>query len=339
MSSNYIVKAKQDIPGNVLSLTLAPETTKDKIDHDAGQYVTVGFKRRGRKTPVRSFSIVSDPRSDELQVAMRTQGNFTSAMRDVQVGDIVYVQGPFGEFVVNPSYDRTIVMLAGGIGITPFISMLRYVTSTNMPVSVTLLYSCRSLSEAPFYDEILQLQRRNPNLRVVFFVTNGQGESAEGATVVHSTISEEHLQKVTGGNFAGITYFACGPKGFMNTMERTLMKNGVRGDRIVTESFAQSSKLFSGQGWTPQSITYALSAGLVVAGAAGIMLLDLIRAVPKLASANSATTSTSTTTETPDTAATTSPTTSTTTTPTTTPAPTTTVTPTYTYQQPVSRQS
>jgi len=187
--AKYIVKDKARAGRNVLLLSLQPEQSHDAITYNAGQYVSIGFKRGGRRTPMRSFSVVSSPKdTSTLQVAMRVQGNFTGVASQVEVGDAAYVQGPFGNFIINPDYDENIIMMAGGIGITPFISMLRYATEASLPVNITLLYSCRSQDDIPFYDELLQLQRRNPNLRILFFVTGGVSWCLEYAALVRCVI-------------------------------------------------------------------------------------------------------------------------------------------------------
>ena len=282
---NYAVSAITSLNHNVMLVSLEPQTPDDIIAYTAGQYLALGFTRNGRKTPMRSFSIVSSPTGGtELQVSMRVQGNFTSAASELTVGDEVFVQGPFGSFTINPYYDKRIVMMAAGIGITPFISMLRWAAETSLAVPITLLYSCRTAADMAFYQEILALQQSNANLEVGFFVT---GANDGPANFVKGPIREAHIQRLTEGEYAGSTYFICGPKGFMQAQESALLHQGVDASRVITESFTQSSKLFSFNGWGASKLTYAFAGLLVLVGVGGIMALDLLRAVPKLASAQS----------------------------------------------------
>lgn len=284
---HFVLAQKNLIGRDVLLLTLEPQSPDDVLEFEAGQYVAIGFKRNGRRTPVRSFSIVSSPRdTSKLEVAMRIQGGFTATAKELHEGDPVYVQGPFGDFTVNPDYDRRVVMLAGGIGITPFMSIVRWAAEVSLPVPITLLYSCRHQADIPFYTELLALQRRNPNFRVAFFITSGAIVPEAGVSIVPGSIEPTHLEQITNGEFRGVTYFTCGPVGFMKTQEKTLRNHEVPADRIISESFAQSSKLFGGERWSPTSLTYAFATILLLAGVGGIMLLDLLRSVPAFANDN-----------------------------------------------------
>lgn len=284
--SQFEVTYTKDLGQRVRLLSLRPKSRSDCFDYEPGQYVAIGFRRFGRRTPMRCFSIVSSPTQPELQVAMRVSGSFTKTSLEVKAGDDVYVQGAFGEFVLNPGYDNRVVMAAGGIGITPFISMLRWATEKNMQTQFTLLYSCKTQTDIPFYEELLDLQQRNPNIQVVFFITGNETLVAEpGIVKIAGSINGNHLEKVTGGVTRGVTYFLCGPKGFMTGIEKSLVNIGVTPDRIVTESFTQSSKLSFFSGWTPSSLTYAFAAILMVVGVGGVMLVDLARSVPRLVSA------------------------------------------------------
>src|SRR5581483_4981754 len=102
--------------------------------------------------------------------AMRPHGRFTSQIAHLEAGTDVRVQGPFGGFTIDPDYDHQIVMLAAGIGITPFMSMLRHAAETGLTNPILLLYTTKSSSDIPFYEEILALKRRLPRFRVFFLV-------------------------------------------------------------------------------------------------------------------------------------------------------------------------
>lgn len=276
---------------------------------------------------------------------MRVEGNFTKAFSEIDLGDTVYVQGPFGEFVTDAQYDSNVVLLAGGIGVTPFISMLRHATETKSPIRFTLLYSNRSQRDIPFYEELISLEQANPNLRIIFFMSDGQVMPTTDVTLRAGKIDEPILQRLTGGQFRGITYFLCGPKAFMRDLEVILLRNNVRSDRIISESFAQSSKLFSNRS-PVQSMTYAFAGIAMLVAIGGIGLLDLVRAVPKLVSAQStATTTTNTaatnaTTSSPSSSQTSaSNTSSSTSTPSSSTTPTTTTTQNYSYSAPTSSVS
>lgn len=244
--------------------------------------------------------MVSSPNSyNELQFAMRVQGNFTQAVQKLEIGREVRVQGPYGEFCIDPKVDKNVIMMAGGIGITPFISILRYAAEAAITTPLTLLYACSSQDDIPFYDEIIALQTRNPYFRVVFFVGNGLVTPQTGVKIVAGRINQDHLQQLTGGQYKRFTYFICGPDSFRNSLEKTLDKQAVPTDKVFTESFTQMKKVGGIFGYSIPKLTYVL-AGLATTGlVAFVMFLDLSRNIPRVAAAATATRANQSVTSTP----------------------------------------
>jgi ferredoxin-NADP reductase len=262
--------------GTVL-LTLTPVGAVDVLEFYPGQYAAISFKRGLRPSPARCFSIVSSPNDTKrLQFAIRVGGRFTSAVARLRPGDEVRVQGPFGDFVVDEGYDKRVVLLAGGIGITPFISTLRYMAETRSSLPVTLLYACRSQDDIPFLEELLTLARTNPRLQVLFFVKDGRRKARmAGPRLVAGKIDDEWIEHITDDEYQDSTYFLCGPKGFMKGLGRSLAKQGVPPHRIITESFAQANAPAFGGKMSIQALTYALSAAVLLLGIGGVAALDL----------------------------------------------------------------
>lgn len=327
-------------------IRLQPQDVANQLVFFPGQYAAIGFPVGARKSPMRCFSITSSPHDSELEFSMRVAGNFTRTISKLHIGQQVDVQGPYGDFVLDPS-DRAVVMLAAGIGITPYMSMLRHAAETKSTTPMTLLYACRSVDDIPFYDELMQLQAQNPAIRVAFIIN--QTNSDPASSIYAGRIDSELLRKATNGRLQPYTFFICGPARFSKDMHTLLIQNGVRDNAIVTEAFSQTN----GSGWSLRNldiapVTYALAGLALIVGVGAVMAVDLIRYVPK-ATANATPTSTSddeteviddptTSTVAPATSTTSNSSTPTTsTTPTTTPTTPTTTTSTYT--PPFTRQS
>jgi len=304
------------LSADTLLLTLQPQRIKDALKFYPGQYAAIGFRQGWRPTPMRCFSIVSSPnKPDELQFAMRVHGSFTQMAKELEVGAEVFLQGPFGNFVLDPKYDHSAVLLAGGIGITPFMSMLRYAAETNLDLPITLLYSCKSASDIPFFEELQKLEKHNPHFQVRYFITDGSAEHVETDHAINGRINESRLNRIAAGRHNAFTYFICGPKSFISSLETILLDNGTAPEHIITEAFTPASKQ-SSLNIMPQlsvsKLTYALTSLALVVGAGTVMTLDLANFAPKVAKAQTATTSATTTTSLPNTSSTTStPTTST----------------------------
>jgi ferredoxin-NADP reductase len=266
---------------DVLYLTLHPRHRSDQLNFKPGQYAAIGFTgNNGRRSPMRCFSIVSSPaHPDELQFAIRIGGKFTSSIAQLKTGKEIFVQGPFGDFLVNAHYDRNIVMLAGGIGITPIMSMIRTACQNDSSIPITLLYSYRSRHNIPFYDELQNLAKQNPKLKVIIFATN-KATSPEAPHLLSGRINEHHLREVSGNNYAGSTYFLCGPIGFLQHTANILKGLGVEEDQIRTESFTQSSRIMTKSGHNIQKLTYTFATVALLIGIVGISYIDLSRYVP-----------------------------------------------------------
>lgn len=300
----FIVESTKNVSPGVVNLTFRPARPRDAFDFEPGQYISFGFKRGARPSPMRCFSLVNAP--DErgyLQITFRVEGPFTQSAARLHRGDRVMVQGPFGEFTVSPRQDRRVVMLAGGIGITPFMSMVRAAKDQYPMLPMTLLYGCPSANDIPYAKELLRLENADPNLQVIFFVSDGSRLPQPGAQVVHGRIDDTWLDKVTSGSFIGSTYFICGPKQMTEALQTQLIIRDIDPSRVITESFTQTSQ--AGQrGWGIPRITYALAAVGTLAVIGIIMGLDLVRQVPKLVAQQSKSSSTSSSSNSTDDAAT-----------------------------------
>ena len=242
-----------------------------------GQYAAISFRHNGKPTPARCFSITSSPTDQEvLEFTMRVHGNFTKAVSDIKVGDQVKVFGPFGGFMLNTNKDKNVIMLAGGIGITPFISMIRYVTRLKTDNKIYMLYSCRTQDDIPFQKDLIEYSKENPNFKVVFVIGDKNISQLPSGMAVAGNINPELIERVTQGVYQGRRFFVCGPPPFMKAITGSLIAKQVDKKNIMTESFSQASHPQSGilKSW-PANI-YALGALGVVMGSATVMVNDLL---------------------------------------------------------------
>ncbi len=285
----FTIKNTKLIGRNTLLLTLQPQRNRDRLRFYPGQYAAIGYKRRGRPSLMRCFSIVSSPNStDEVQFATRIRGNFTQALSELEIGDTVFMHGPFGNFVIDEQYDRNIMLMAAGIGITPFMSMLRFATETKLAIPMTLLYTCRSQDDIPFYEELMDLERQNPRLKIAFLVTDGNTSDLKGARALSGRLDEARLGQVTNGQYNRFTYFICGPKPFTEDMQAILESHETDPTRIITEEFTPSSHVNAVSSTPRYSIsrwTYGLTGVALVLGTVFMMTIDLARAIPRLSNA------------------------------------------------------
>ena len=148
---------------------------KDKIVYSAGQYIVVILDKKtademGNR---RSFSLSSSPENKKyISTCFRLSekhSEFKEYIMNVPLGTEVNVQGPLGEFALpKKAIEENIVLIAGGVGITPFISMLRDATHRKSSQKITLIYTDKSQERMSYYDELVKLDFANPNFRSVY---------------------------------------------------------------------------------------------------------------------------------------------------------------------------
>jgi ferredoxin-NADP reductase len=125
------------------------------------------------------------------------------------------------------------VFIAGGIGITVFRCMLRYIAEENLPHRVTLVYSNRDRESTAFFDELQELERANPNLRLVLTMTDDSNWDGETRRI-DADLLRDHLD----GELDSYTYLVAGPPAMVEAMETTLRDAGVPDEGVRPERFS-----------------------------------------------------------------------------------------------------
>jgi ferredoxin-NADP reductase len=279
--TRYSVLDAQYITPTVLSLKLQLSEGERLFTFQPGQYAGISYRRGFRPSAVRCFSIVSSPTEQGvLRFGIRVGGHFTHALTKLKPGDAINVTGPFGSFVFDTARHQRAVLLAGGIGITPFVSMARFAATIEAQNSLTIVHSIRNQDDAPFADELHSLTHGAHNLRVLYTVSDGPTDKLQSKQIYRGRISPETLHDAVSGDYRGVTFFICGPPPFMKSVTAMLQKQGVANNNIITEAFGQvvgrqTSKVRS---W-PYNI-YALGAFGTAAAFVMVMSNDMLKTIP-----------------------------------------------------------
>ncbi|HYC45564.1 MAG TPA: FAD-dependent oxidoreductase [Burkholderiales bacterium] len=205
----------------------------------AGQAVTLTLANppeTDAKGDRRTFSIASAPYESELMVASRMRDTaFKRTLRTVALGTTVRLRGPTGSFTLPAGERRPLVMLAGGIGITPFVSMLREDAVDGPGRPIYLFYSNRTPGSAAFLPELTWLASANSRFRLVATMTDPQtpGEPWPGT---RGLISAEMLT-ATLGDLLEPAYYVAGPPPMVAAMLDLLARMRVPTERIRTDEF------------------------------------------------------------------------------------------------------
>jgi len=200
-----------------------------------GQYVRLTARIDGREASG-GYTITSSPsRTDrfELTVKQAATHPVTRFLHErVTVGDVVHVEGPKGAFTCEPAPGDRLVLVAGGIGITPLLSMVRAVDDAPHTARCTLLYSAAAPSELVQHRELEDMASRNPAIRCHFTVTRPGSETWSGRV---GRVDAAWLR------FAGVEratrVYVCGPPPMIDDIVRQLEQLGVHEDRVRFEKW------------------------------------------------------------------------------------------------------
>ncbi len=210
-----------------------------KLNARPGQFLTFSFLFDGKKL-TRSYSICSSPaRSGYVEITPKSVGRGCASVflnERASVGMTVEANGAFGLFCFDESKHRNVVLLAAGSGITPMISMLRYIDDLCLETTVTLLYCVRTSNDIIFHGELEELRGRLKNFQHHILLSQPHPEWLGRRGHVSREFIEDTIQKP-----ASTDFFLCGPPPFMEASRSILTGLGVKPERIMQESFGASA--------------------------------------------------------------------------------------------------
>lgn len=201
-------------------------------------------------------------------------------MTDLKKGDLVNVRGSFGGFVFDAKRDTDSVLIAGGIGVAPFMSMIQYAAATHLSNRLTLIYSCKDQDDVPFFEQLKEFEKSDPNFNVIFVISRGPIDKFAGQMVKTGRITPELINQAVKGDYDKKSFFICGPPIFMHAMSQGLRHKGVPEDRIMSEAFSQGSKRKHSKILGLPFKIYVFSAiGLAMASVA-VLASDIVKSLP-----------------------------------------------------------
>lgn len=215
-------------------------TKPEGFEYKAGQsidIVLVDPPETDSEGNSRSFSLVSTPDEPDLSIATRMRDTaFKRSLKTISTGTPLNIDGPFGDFSLHEKTSRPAVFLAGGIGITPFYSMVKDATHRELPHSIILFYSNRRPEDAAFLAELQEISAKNSHSIFVPTMTNLEQSSQEWSGE-RGYITVEMIKKYVDPGTEPIYYLA-GPAPMVVAMRSLLNGMGVSNDDIRTEEFA-----------------------------------------------------------------------------------------------------
>jgi ferredoxin-NADP reductase len=230
------IKDKREVAKGTLLVEF--DLLGEEVDFAAGQYFWVELldpPYDDDKGPRRHITVVTSPNDrGVLGLATRVRDSaFKRSLAELPIGAEVDVEQPKGDFLLPEDTEQEYVFIAGGIGITVFRCMLRYIAEENLPHRVTLVYSNRDVESTAFLGELRELEGANPNLRLVLTMTEDPSWDGESRRIDASML-RDHL----GDDLDAYTYLIAGPPGMVEAMETTLAEGGVPEEQVRPERFS-----------------------------------------------------------------------------------------------------
>lgn len=206
----------------------------------AGQYLNLSLidpPETDDEGNMRVFSIARAPLEENLMVATRMRDTaFKRVLKTIPPGTGVKIAGPFGSFTLHDDASCPAVFLAGGIGITPFLSILRQAYRAKLPHRLYLFYSNRRPEDTAFLQQLQQMERENTNYKFIGVMTQVE-KSKVRWTGETGHIDKGMLARHINDLSAPI-YYVAGPPPMVVALREMLDGVGVSGDHIRTEEFA-----------------------------------------------------------------------------------------------------
>ncbi len=207
---------------DVTEITLRP--LNKKMKYNPGQFVFISFKNNFIGSESHPFSLISNFEEDSIQVAVKMAGDFTDKLPNLKIGDEAKIEGPFGKFNYENAKSRRQIWIAGGIGITPFLSMARSINWSEYKID--LYYSFRNPTDGVYSEELKDISSRNPNFSFLPWISGKVGQ-----------LSVSNISALSGG-LQGKSIFICGPLVMMQAIEKGLKDEKIHSEYIHTEEFS-----------------------------------------------------------------------------------------------------
>lgn len=204
-----------------------------------GQYVqiTLDIQNPDRRGASKVFTIASSPlQQQHIMITTKIiRSSFKKKLMELVPGEKVKFSGPFGGFVLNEEEKDRRVFLAGGIGITPFHSMIKFADQKHLSIPIILLVSFSTAADVFWQNELLSIAKRNSNIKIIYTVSRPEESSVkwEGET---GRISKSLIRKYV-LDFLKPQYFIVGPPAMVAAMEEVVKNMGVETKKIFIENF------------------------------------------------------------------------------------------------------
>ncbi|MDP3883250.1 MAG: ferric reductase-like transmembrane domain-containing protein [Candidatus Staskawiczbacteria bacterium] len=218
----YAVKRVKAMPDKIWEVEFTAKNSP--LNFKPGQFAFIRIHSKAVSKEAHPFTFSSSS-GENLKIAIKELGDYTNNIGKLKPGDLVEIEGPFGAFCFRDFPSKNQIWIAGGVGIAPFLSMLRSLTEQDSNFIIHLFFSVKEKSLFSFREEILSIAKKNKNLHVVFWDSSSMGFITANAV----------RKNVPNTNSCDI--LICGPTAMMQSLNSQFLKHGLNKKQIHTEEF------------------------------------------------------------------------------------------------------
>lgn len=214
------------------------DTAGTNFNFKPGQYATftlINPPKTDEEGNMRQFSIASSPNNKKyMMIASRMRDTaFKNSLKNIKLGTKLKVSGPFGSFTLHEDSKKPAVFLAGGIGITPFRSIIEYAAQEKLPHKIYLFYSNKTPQSTAFFKDLEDFAKQNKNFIFVPTCTEYEGK---GWRYELGRCNINMVKKYV-KDLKKATFYSAGPPGMVAAMKQMLLEAGIKEESIRTEDF------------------------------------------------------------------------------------------------------
>lgn len=231
----------------IRSIYMEPEKNAPIMPFEPGQFLTLKTTPKGaQKSLTRSYTVSSAPSDPHYRISVKREGRVSSFLHDdMTIGSTIEIKAPKGAFTMDMDERRPAVLLAGGVGITPMVSMVRQAAidgfARRYHRPITLIHAAQTTQQRAFLKELNQLQEQSGGALTYLSVISSPAENETAGVHYHAKgrVTANLLQKLL--PIDDYDFYLCGPPAFMQAMYDIVIKLGVNNRRIFAEAFGPAS--------------------------------------------------------------------------------------------------
>lgn len=220
----YAIENVRRLNENVIEIEMSPEG--ERLEFSPGQFIFISFYSSEVTSESHPFSISSSPYEKNLKITVKALGDYTSLLQNIKTGSMAEIEGPFGKFFSGNLTDSNQIWIAGGIGITPFLSMARSIKILKPNHGIDLYYCVADKNEAVFLKELENIKTENGSFNLIPFYSK----------IRQYRISAEFIKKTSDG-LDSKEIFLCGPPPMMAGLKKQFLNLNIPATNIHFEKF------------------------------------------------------------------------------------------------------